>query len=101
MMLDMQGKLKSRKLDQRVVRELSAAFVISCDLAYDTVENREYITLFKYLNNNFTLFSRNTCTGDILKLYIREKEKLKEEMTTIASRISFTSDLWAFCKTEG
>jgi hypothetical protein len=46
-------------------------------------------------------FTKNTIKRDIIRIFTREKMKLKEEMKIIPSRICLTLDLWTSIKTEG
>jgi len=52
-----------------------------------------------YLNcNDATLVSRNTIESGILKILMKEKSMMKEELNNITS---LTSDLWTSCTTKG
>ncbi|RDX79021.1 hypothetical protein CR513_40605, partial [Mucuna pruriens] len=101
MMLDMQGKLKSRKTDNMVLHDFWAALILKHDLPSKFVEYEELRSWIKYLNPNAILISRNTTKVDVLKIYMREKAKVKEELASIPSRISLTSNLWTSCNIEG
>ena len=101
MMVDMQGKLKAKKIDQMVSRELCANLIIRHGLPFKFVEYPELRTWISYLNPEATLVSRNTIKKDILRIFDREKIKLKGELHNITSRICLTSDLWTSCTTEG
>lgn len=50
LMLDHNGKLKSRKVDFKVVREMISMAIIEHDLPFSFVEYRRVRELFKYLN---------------------------------------------------
>lgn len=99
MMLDMQGKLKSRKIDQMV--SMCAAAIIKHDLPFAFVEYDLVRSWISYLNPDAIPITRNTAKVDVLKMYAREKEKIKKEMASIPTRISLTSDLWTACTIEG
>ncbi|RDX65807.1 hypothetical protein CR513_55502, partial [Mucuna pruriens] len=63
-------------------------------------EYEELRSWIKYLNLDVTLISKNIAKADDLRIYMREKERLKEEVTSIPSRISLTSDLRTSCNIE-
>ena len=95
MMLDMQGKLKARKIDEAVVRELIVDLMVKHDLPLRFVEFKELWVLLEYLNPDVTPFTRNTGRGVLVKKYMRQKADLKEELASIPNRISLT------CNTKG
>ena len=45
--------------------------------------------------------SRNTCKSDILRMYSKEKVKIKSLLNSILGRISLTFDLWSSITTDG
>ncbi|KAL2330357.1 hypothetical protein Fmac_017938 [Flemingia macrophylla] len=97
----MQGKLKPRKIDQGVFRELYCQLMMRRGLPFKFIEYPEFRSLITYLNPDATPFSRNTSKADMLRIFNRDKIKLKTELATIPSRICLTSDLWTSCTTEG
>jgi hypothetical protein len=101
MIIDMDGKIRQRKIDQMISREMCAAAIIEHDLPFKFVEYRKIRNWIKYLNPDAVPITRNTAKSDVLKIYMREKSKLKSEMATVPCRISLTSDLWTSCTTEG
>ena len=101
MMLDQTGKLRARQVDQLVMREMIAMAIVEHDLPFSFVEYRRVRELLKYLNLDAKKVSRNTAAQDVWKLYLSEKEKLKNLFAKLPSRICLTSDLWTSCTTEG
>ena len=63
---------------------------------YDGVRN-----LFVYLNPDVKVLSRHTSRNDVLKMFKREKERLKEFLHYIPGRVAFTSDCWTSLNTDG
>uniref|UniRef100_A0A803N1U4 BED-type domain-containing protein n=1 Tax=Chenopodium quinoa TaxID=63459 RepID=A0A803N1U4_CHEQI len=57
--------------------------------------------LINYINHDVKLVSRNTLKADVLKMFKREKDKLKEELSVVKGRISLTSDCWTSITTDG
>ncbi|XP_068497713.1 zinc finger BED domain-containing protein RICESLEEPER 4-like [Phaseolus vulgaris] len=100
MILDMQGKLKGKKIDQVVHRELLSNLIIRHNLPYKFVEYPELRTWISYLCLDAIMISRNTVKADIGRMYIKEKTVLKELLVSIPSRICLTSDLWTSINTE-
>lgn len=100
-MIDLQGKLKTLAIDNKVSRGMCADAIIMHDLPYNFVEFQKIRDWLKYLNPDFVPISRNTAKADVTDVYNREKEILKKELTSIHSRISLTSDLWTACTSEG
>jgi len=101
MMVHMQGKLKGYKIDQMVSHVLCVNLIIRCGLLFKFVEYPKLRSWISYLNPEATIISRNTIKKDILRIFGREKSKLKEELHNITSRIFLTSYLWTSCTNEG
>ncbi|KAK7261864.1 hypothetical protein RIF29_28187 [Crotalaria pallida] len=101
MLMDGQAKLKSRMIDQLVSREMCASAIIEHDLPFNFAEYKKIRVWLKYLNPDWIPVSRNTVKADVLKVYMREKQRLKETLASIPNRICLTSDLWTACTTEG
>ncbi|KAL8492851.1 hypothetical protein ACS0TY_024156 [Phlomoides rotata] len=100
-MLDGEGKLRPKKIDQNHVRQLISMAIISHDLPLSFVEYHWVRELLKYLNPDVKSFGRLTATTDVLKLYEVEKEKLKHAMIGCPGRICLTSDCWTACTGHG
>nr|GLL25230.1 zinc finger BED domain-containing protein RICESLEEPER 2-like isoform X1 [Ipomoea trifida] len=101
MLIDHEGKLRAKKIDHNVVREMISMSIIEHDLPYSFVEYKRIRELHKYLNSDYKFISRNTAAADVYKFYEKEKEKLKNILKRIPSRICLTSDLWTACTVEG
>jgi len=101
MIIGQEGKVRSKKIDQLVSREMCAQAIIEHDLPYSFVEYRKIVAWVKYLNPDVIMPSRNTIVSDVNKIYENEKSKLKEEMVNIPNRICLTSDVWTTCTSEG
>ena len=100
-MLDMQGQLKARKIDNMMARELVLDLVIKHDLPLKFVEYKEFWAFATYLNPDVVPMTRNTGQSVLQKRYSREKAQFKTELANLPNRISLTSDLWTSCNTEG
>ncbi|KAH7667122.1 Tam3-transposase (Ac family) protein [Dioscorea alata] len=101
MFIDHEGKISSKKIDQKIARDLLAAAVIKHDLPFSFVEYDGIRAWIKYLNPDGICISRNTLVYDITRIYMREKEKLKHVLGNIQNRICLTSYVWTACTSEG
>ena len=101
MIVDGQGKLKARRINPMVSRELCANLIIQHGLPFNFVEYEALRTWISYLNPDACLVSRNTIKSDVLKIHRKEKNMLKEEFRKIGNRICLTSDMWTSIIGEG
>jgi len=90
MIMDGQGKLKAKNIDQMVSCELCAYLIIWHGLPFSFVGYEELKTWITYLNLDATLVSTNTIKRDVLKILIKEKSMLKQEFNKISNRICLT-----------
>jgi len=92
MIIDNMGKLRSRELDQKHVREIMKMAIVKYGLPFKFVEYKWIRELHSYLNPNVKHVSRNTTVSDLWKFHLQMKEKLKLEMHQCHNRIYLTSD---------
>ncbi|KAF7826931.1 zinc finger BED domain-containing protein DAYSLEEPER-like [Senna tora] len=92
MLIDHAGKLRSRKISQKVLRSLTAMAIIRYDLPFSVVEYEGVREIFKYCNPDVKFITRNTTVAEVWKVYKSKKESLKQELGKIPSRICLTSD---------
>ena len=71
------------------------------DLPFQFVEWVAVKNLLLYLKPDLHIISRNTCRADCIKIYNREKVKVKNMLDTTCGRISLTSDCWSSVTTDG
>ncbi|KAL2921565.1 Zinc finger BED domain-containing protein RICESLEEPER 1 [Bienertia sinuspersici] len=97
------GKLENRlpEFNADCFREMLAVAIVRHDLPFQFVEYDGIRKCLTYLNPAVKVISRNTIKADILKMYKREKEKIKEELTMVSGRIALTSDCWTSITTDG
>ena len=72
-MLDHEGKLRFRKIDQKHLRELISMAIISHDLPFSYVEYKWVREINKYLNPDVKHISRLTATTDIWKFILLKR----------------------------
>ncbi|KAG4996950.1 hypothetical protein JHK84_027983 [Glycine max] len=99
--MDVVDGQESLDVEVELEQESQSISIIEHDLPIKFVEFRNIRQWLKYLNPDVIPISRNTTKVDVLKIHMREKEKLKELMVRIPSRISLTYDLWTTCTTKG
>jgi len=99
--IDNIGKLRSRELDHKHVREIMTMAIVKHGLPFKFVEYKWIRELLSYLNPDVKHVSRNTAVSDLWKFHVQMKEKLKHEMHHCHNRICLTSDCWTACTQEG
>ena len=75
--------------------------IVRHDLPFSFVEYDGVRNMLKYLNPEVKFISRITAASDVWKLYVENKERLKECLAHIQGRICLTCDLWTACTNEG
>ncbi|XP_010435359.1 PREDICTED: zinc finger BED domain-containing protein DAYSLEEPER-like [Camelina sativa] len=91
----------NRKLDMMVFREMIGLAIIEHDLPYSFVEYKRIREAFQYANSNIEFWSRNTAAADCLKIYEKEKLKLRKMLDEVPGRFCLTTDLWRAITIEG
>ena len=91
----------SNQFDSEKWRELITTCIILHDLPFQFVEYKGVRAMLQYLLPSVELVSRNIAKADTLKLYKREKVKVRNMLQTCPGRISLTSDLWTSLTTDG
>ncbi|XP_021727146.1 zinc finger BED domain-containing protein RICESLEEPER 2-like [Chenopodium quinoa] len=87
--------------DADYFRELLSLAIVEPDMPFQFVEFRGFRRCFNYLHSGFKPVTRKTIKSDVLKMYKREKEKLKAVLGLTCSRIALTSDCWTSITTDG
>jgi len=89
------------EINQKTHRSLPAEAIVAHDLPFSFVEYDKIRVWVNYLNPCAEMVCRNTEVSDIVKIYNRERNKLKDIMCRIPNRICLTSDLWTATTSEG
>jgi len=79
----MQEKLKAKKIDHIVFRELCANLIIRHGLPLNFFEYKKLNTWISYLNPDAILVSRNTIKNEILRIFMKEKSRMKEKLNKL------------------
>lgn len=93
--------MQSREIDQWIQLDILAEATIKHKLSYSLVEYDGIKAWVNYISPDVMLPSRNTCVADNKKVYIREKEKLKQTLAKIPNTICLTSNCWTSSNYEG
>ena len=78
-----------------------AKAIIKHNLPFNFVEYEGIRKVFSYLNSDIKHISKNISRADILKLYKKKKDDVKNKLKSIPGRICLTSDLWTSITNEG
>ncbi|XP_031268697.1 zinc finger BED domain-containing protein RICESLEEPER 2-like [Pistacia vera] len=101
MMMDCDTKLRCMKISQEIYREKMAIGIIKHNYLYSIVEHEGIRDVHMYLNHEVKQYTRNTAKADCLKVYYREKEKIKLALERVSGRICLTSDILSSCTIDG
>ena len=81
------------KITHEEFREMLAEAIIKHNLPFSFVEYEGIRKVFSYLNSDIKHIFRNTSKTDVLKLYKKENDDVKNKLKPISGRICLTSDL--------
>ncbi|XP_042958031.1 zinc finger BED domain-containing protein RICESLEEPER 1-like [Carya illinoinensis] len=88
------------KFETKQYRELLIAAIVKHELPFRFVEYSGLRSLLQYLRLDVPIISRNTARTDLVKIYNREKRRIKCMLNDSPGRISLTSDLWTSITTD-
>ena len=89
------------KITLEEFHEMLDEAIIKHNLPFNFVEYEGIRRVFSYLNLDVKHISKNTSKADVLKLYKKEKNDVKNKLKSIPSRICLTLDLWTSITSEG
>ncbi|RID58697.1 hypothetical protein BRARA_F01974 [Brassica rapa] len=84
----------ARKIDDMIFREMIDVAIVEHDLPYAFVEYRRVREAFQYANPTIKFWCRNIAVADVLKIFEREKMKLRQVLSEVLGRVCLTTDLW-------
>lgn len=87
-------------LDQEKYREKIYEVIAKHNHPFAFVEHEGIINLLCFLHPDVKSISINTAKSDVLKVYRKEKEKLKSYLQSIPGKNCLTSDLWSAINTN-
>ena len=96
LLADKSGSLSvsDSKFDPKRYRELVVISIIKHDLPFSYVEYESVRDTHKYLCGDVPFIFINTVKVDLVKMYMREKQKIKSMLSVCPGRICLTFDLW-------
>ncbi|KAG2680595.1 hypothetical protein I3760_11G105700 [Carya illinoinensis] len=93
--------ISNLKFDTSEYRQLLIAAIVKHELPFRFVEYSGVRSLLQYLRPDVPIISRNTAKADLVKMYHREKKRIRCFLNDSPGRISLTSDLWTSITTDG
>lgn len=93
--------LSDGSFNSDIYRQLLAEAITMHNLPFQFVEFNGIRALHQYLHPGVQHICRNTAKADILKIYVREKTKIKNMFAMSNGRISLTSDMWSAINSDG
>ncbi|KAL3651420.1 hypothetical protein CASFOL_004422 [Castilleja foliolosa] len=93
-----EGKLRSKKIDPKISREMLAAAVIKHDLPVSFAEYDGIRAWMKYLNPEAPYISNKSLTSEIKIINSQEKQKIRHFFASMKSGICLTCDIWTHMK---
>ncbi|KAG6682132.1 hypothetical protein I3842_13G123200 [Carya illinoinensis] len=81
-------------------RELWVEAILKHDIPFQSVECSGIRAAFQYLRPDVPLISINTIKADLVKMYHRERKRVKCMLNDVPGRISLTSNLWTSINTD-
>ena len=89
------------KFDPKRYRELVVISIIKHDFPFSYVKYEGVRDTHQYLRGDVPFISRNIVKTDLVKMYMREKERIKSMLSVCLGRICLTSYLWTSLTTDG
>ncbi|KAB1221208.1 putative AC transposase [Morella rubra] len=84
----------THKFCEKTIKDLIARMIIIDEMPFIVVQKHGFRALIHYLEPRFKMPSRITIMRLCMKLYLKEKEKLKHLIQSNGYRVSFTTDTW-------
>ncbi|XP_062003222.1 zinc finger BED domain-containing protein RICESLEEPER 2-like [Rosa rugosa] len=94
------GNLITYQYDKDKVRDIMSKMFLVHEYPFRMAEHAFFNMLLKSLNPRFEKISRVTMKSDCMKIFSREKTRIKQMLAGV-SRVSLTSDLWTSNQTIG
>ena len=101
LLIDCEGKLRKRKIDSKMNREILSELIIAHDLPFRVVKWRVFRKYQKKLNEDCRSISRRIAKYVVMKKYEIEKENVKQQLAQIPGRVCLTSNCWTACTNIG
>jgi hypothetical protein len=79
---------------EKVIREKLCEMIIVDEMLFITMEGKGFLKFVKTLEPQFKVLSRYTMMKDYFKLYIKDKNTLKNTFLITGQRVCLTTDTW-------
>ncbi|KAI3804346.1 hypothetical protein L1987_25818 [Smallanthus sonchifolius] len=101
--LSIDGKTQClcNKCKYLILYDSTQAALVKHELPLSFVDYTGFRELFTYLQPDVNIITRNIVKSDLLKMYKREKEKVKNMLIESPERLCLTSDLWTSIANDG
>ncbi|KAG2689215.1 hypothetical protein I3760_09G129800 [Carya illinoinensis] len=93
--------VSTSKFDPVQYRQLLVEVIVKHDLPFRFVEYSVVRTFMQYVRPDIPIISRNTTKADLVKMFHREKIRIKYMLSDARGRICLTSDLWTSLSIDG
>lgn len=96
--------LREPKFSHDVFRDLLNLAIIRHELPFRFAEYegiRDLLNYVAFANQEIKIVCRNTVKADTLKIYEKEKSKIRQILRDVPGKISLTSDLWSSITRDG
>ena len=88
------------KYDEAQTRRLVLTYLVQDSRPFDTVEKRGLRKMVKGFNPQFRPFSRQTATRELFKMYVKERENVKDLILNAPGRVAMITDNWKYDSTN-
>jgi hypothetical protein len=92
--------VSASEFDPERYRELLVAAIIQHDLPFSYVEYDDVREMHQYLRSDVPFISKDTVKADLVKMHLREKQRVKSMLNACPGRICLTSNLWTSLTTD-
>ena len=86
--------LTKYKYDEAQTRRLVLTYLVEDSRPFDIVEKQGFRKMAKGFNPQFKPFSRNTARRELFKMYVKERENVKDFILNALGRVAMTTDNW-------
>ncbi|KAL3632366.1 hypothetical protein CASFOL_025350 [Castilleja foliolosa] len=87
-------KIKNWKYDPKDIRDSVVEMIIIDEEPFKAVEKRGFRKAFSTAQPLYTMISRHTVRREVYSLYLKERDKLKELLSTSCVSVCLTTDTW-------
>jgi len=86
--------LTKYKYDKAQTRRLVLTYLVEDSRPFDTLEKLGFRKMTKGFNPQFKPFSRHTVRRELFKMYVKERENVKDFILNAPGRVTMTTNNW-------